>query len=178
MFNLFIVVCLIILVVCIFWHYFVYALTDIIVPDYIAKKEILKCKEHICSNCKYFNENELNCYIPLTNEWKTKGYFNKCYFNAYKKIQEYYYPVRVYFDDTLLGHERELWIHDFDKENEQIRFNSQMINNIISIFGKDKVVKEIDKVELYLKGNIDDNKEHKCKSFNKKHEGVFSKWIF
>ena len=178
MFNLFIVVCLIILIGYIFWHYFVYALTDIVVPDYIEKKEMLKCKEHICSNCKYFNENELSCYIPLSNEWKTKGYFNKCYFNAYKKIQEYYYPVHVYFDDTLLGHERELWIHDFDKENEQIRFNSQMIDNIISIFGRDKVAKEIDKVELYLKGNIDDNKEHKCKSFNKKHEGVFSKWIF
>ena len=47
---------------------------------------------------------------------KTKGYFNKCYFNAYKKIQEYYYPVHVYFDDTLIGHERELWIHDLIKK--------------------------------------------------------------
>ena len=127
-------------------------------------------KQHVCINCLNYNTDNIGCYVPFSILFNKNGI--RQYFDIVQKQNNEYVPIEIYFDhfdDTA----KNLSKYEEDGDLKQIRINVKYINNIISIFGKERLLKELDKLNLYQTGKLNNNHRHTCDKFRRKKGLIF-----
>lgn len=127
-------------------------------------------KQHVCINCLNYNKDNIVCYVPFSILFNKNGI--RQYFDIVQKQNSEYVPIEIYFDhfnDTA----KNLSKYEEDGDLKQIRINVKYINNIISIFGKERLLRELDKLNLYQTGELNNNHRHTCDKFRRKKGLIF-----
>ena len=117
-----------------------------------------------------YNKDNIGCYVPFSILFNKNGI--RQYFDIVQKQNSEYVPIEIYFDhfdDTA----KNLSKYEEDGDLKQIRINVKYINNIISIFGKERLLKELDKLNLYQTGKLNNNHRHTCDKFRRKKGLIF-----
>lgn len=130
-----------------------------------------KEKRHMCINCQNYDKTNNDCYVPFSMVFNKNKSISR-YSNIVQKQNNTYVPVSLYFD-YFDNTSKTLAKHEEDGDIKQIRINVKYINNIISVFGRERLLKEFDKLNLYQKGNLRDNECHNCDRFRKKKGKFF-----